>query len=176
MAARLEEPAFETVHAYSDFEVRMYTGTVQARVRISGRDDGGVSGGFRRVAGYIFGGNNRQTSIAMTAPVSMWNDDDGGWLAFTMPSKHSLASLPEPHDLGVVLAEQPTAKVAVMKFSGRTSPNKTQRAEQALRDAMEREGIEGVGPGVLAVYDNPWTTLPFRRRNELHIEVPTGNS
>jgi len=28
-----------------------------------------------------------------------------------------------------------------------------------------------LGPGVLALYDNPWTTLPFLRRNELHIKI-----
>lgn len=173
MAGRLEEPAFDCVQAFKEFEVRLYADTVQARVRTSGRDAGAASTGFRRVAGYIFGGNTQQSSIAMTAPVSMWEDEDGGWLAFTMPSKHSLASLPAPNDPAVNLVNQRSATVAVMKFSGRTSPAKTQRIERRLRTAMEREGLTSVGPCVLAVYDNPWTTLPFRRRNEVHIEVVT---
>ena len=50
---------------------------------------------------YIFGGNQTGESIAMTAPVSMWDDNDTGWLAFTMPSAHALETLPAPHTDGV---------------------------------------------------------------------------
>ena len=171
MVSSLEEPSFESVRIYPDFELRQYADTVQARVRTTGRDGGAASGGFRRIAGYIFGGNAQQASIAMTAPVSMWDNEGEGWMAFTMPSLYSITSLPAPDDQGVQLVNHKGANVAVMKFSGRTTPSKTQRIEVALRAAIEREGLHAAGPGVLAVYDNPWTTLPFRRRNELHIEV-----
>ena len=43
--------------------------------------------------------------------------------------------------------------------------------ETALRNAVKMEGLEAMGPVVLAVYENPWTTLPFRRRNELHVRI-----
>ena len=123
------------------------------------------------MAGYIFGGNVQQTSIAMTAPVSMWEEDGASWLAFTMPSVYSLDSLPAPNDEGVHLVPHAGAVVAVMSFSGRNTPGKGDRVEQKLRAAMEREGYQSAGPSVLALYDNPWTTLPFLRRNELHIEI-----
>ena len=83
MASNIEEPAYELVRAYSDFEVRDYATNVQARVRTAGN---APSGGFRRVAGYIFGGNQTGESIAMTAPVSMWEERGAGWLALSLPS------------------------------------------------------------------------------------------
>ena len=89
MAETLEEPPYEVINAHDGFEVRRYGPTVQARVQTAGRDGGAASGGFRRVAGYIFGGNSERTSIAMTAPVHMWEEDGSGWLAFTMPSAYA---------------------------------------------------------------------------------------
>ena len=46
-------------------------------------------------ARYIFGGNESGESIAMTAPVSMWEEANQA-IAFTMPSA-CLADMPEPN-------------------------------------------------------------------------------
>ena len=40
-----------------------------------------------------------------------------------------------------------------------------------LADMVESEGLTPSGPFVLAVYDNPGTTLPFMRRNEIHLPI-----
>ena len=169
MASQLEEPKFDLVQSFSDFEIRRYHTNIQARVQMN--IGGSASGGFRRVARYIFGGNQTGESIAMTAPVSMWDENEAGWLAFTMPSAYALDSLPVPHDAGVLLLEQAEKMVAVFSFSGRTTAGKTARIEEKLRKAITKEGFTPVGPAVLAVYENPWTTLPFMRRNELHLEI-----
>ena len=174
MAETLEEPPYEVINAHDGFEVRRYGPTVQARVQTAGRGGGAASGGFRRVAGYIFGGNSERTSIAMTAPVHMWEEHGSGWLAFTMPSAYAMETLPTPNDAGVRLHPTSVATVAVARFSGRTTSKKTARVEKELRAAVEREGYTAVGPAVLAVYENPWTTLPFMRRNELHLHLPDG--
>lgn len=171
MAETLEEPAYEVIDTHDGFEVRRYVPTVQARVQTAGRDGGAASGGFRRVAGYIFGGNSERASIAMTAPVHMWEEGGSGWLAFTMPSAYALETLPTPNDAGVRLHPTSITTVAVARFSGRTTPKKTAQVEKGLRAAIEREGYVAVGPAVLAVYENPWTTLPFMRRNELHLHL-----
>ena len=169
VASQLEEPKYDLVQSFGDFEIRRYHTNIQARVQMN--TGGSASGGFRRVARYIFGGNQTGESIAMTAPVSMWDENDTGWLAFTMPSAYALETLPAPHDGGVVLLEQEEKTVAVFSFSGRTTAGKTARIEQKLRKAITKEGFSPVGPAVLAVYENPWTTLPFMRRNELHLEI-----
>ena len=169
VASQLEEPKFDLVQSFSDFEIRRYHTNIQARVQMN--TGGSASGGFRRVARYIFGGNQTGESIAMTAPVSMWDENEAGWLAFTMPSAYALDSLPVPHDAGVLLLEQAEKMVAVFSFSGRTTAGKTARIEEKLRKAITKEGFTPAGPAVLAVYENPWTTLPFMRRNELHLEI-----
>ena len=172
MAENLEEPAYTLIQTYDDFEIRAYEPTIQARVQTAdGVSSGAASGGFRRVASYIFGGNQSSSRIAMTAPVSRWEEQEQGWLAFTMPSAYSMEHLPRPNDTGVVLVECERETVAVLSFSGRTAPRKVARLETALRASVTREGLEAVGPVVLAVYENPWTTLPFRRRNELHLRI-----
>ena len=77
MSEELEEPDYEVTATHSGFEVRRYSDTIQARVRTEGTNWRGSSGGFRRIAGYIFGRNEREQMIAMTAPVHMWNDGEG---------------------------------------------------------------------------------------------------
>ena len=170
MAETLEEPAYEVIDTHDGFEVRRYVPTVQARVQTAGRDGGAASGGFRRVAGYIFGGNSERASIAMTAPVHMWEEGGSGWLAFTMPSAYAMETLPAQR-------RRCSPPSNVRRYGGRGpiqrshDAKKTARVESGLRAAVEREGYVATGPAVLAVYENPWTTLPFMRRNELHLHL-----
>ena len=171
MAGDLEEPPYDVVSTHDGFEVRRYAETVQARVRRSTADGRGNSGGFRRVAGYIFGGNDRGQRIAMTAPVHLWEDGDEALLAFTMPSAHALADLPTPRDSGVHLLVVEPHTVAVLAFSGLSRPSKVARLEANLRALVAQAGMVVCGPARLAIYDNPNTTLPFQRRNEIHLPV-----
>jgi hypothetical protein len=92
-------------------------------------------------------------------------------LAFTMPSEHALDALPQPRDAGVHLLNVEAHTVAVLAFSGLSRPAKVARLAQRLQALLEAEGYEVSGPFRLAVYDNPGTTLPFMRRNEIHLPV-----
>ena len=64
MSEQLEEPDYEVTASHSGFEVRRYSDTIQARVRTEGTNWRGSSGGFRRIAGYIFGRNEKRQMIA----------------------------------------------------------------------------------------------------------------
>ena len=75
MAENYEEPAYEILQKYRGFEVRKYVDTIQARVSTDGMNYGESARPFRRIAGYIFGGNERQQSIAMTAPCLLYTSD-----------------------------------------------------------------------------------------------------
>lgn len=171
MAETLEEPDYETVRMYDGFELRKYGTSVEARVQRSGEGATGDSTAFRRVAGYIFGANRTGARYAMTAPVCRWSDGDGAWLSFHMPAAHPLEELPPPDDSGIMLGMRDERMVAVATFTGRTTAGRMQKKELRLRHAIEQAGYTVNGPPVLAVYDNPWTTLPFKRRNELHLVV-----
>jgi hypothetical protein len=107
----------------------------------------------------------------MTAPVHLWEEESSSMLAFTMPSEHALDALPQPRDAGVHLLNVEAHTVAVLAFSGLSRPAKVARLAQRLQALLEAEGYEVSGPFRLAVYDNPGTTLPFMRRNEIHLPV-----
>ena len=171
MSEKLEEPAYELLQKYRGFEVRKYADTIQARVTTSGMNYGESARPFRRIAGYIFGGNERQQSIAMTAPVHMWQSGDESLMAFTMPSEHKMKDLPKPNDSGVELLHVEGEIVAVLKFSGLSRPSKSLRLQKKLRTLIEAEGLTASGHARLAVYDNPMSTLPFLRRNEIHLPI-----
>lgn len=111
--------------------------------------------GFRRLAGYIFGGNRGDEKIAMTAPVAMApysgqriamtapvdsaRDGNGGWrIAFYMPAGYTLESLPQPLDPRVTLrvvpgGESPPCAFPVAAQAQFAEP--TAELVQALADA-----------------------------------------
>ncbi|MEI8256072.1 MAG: heme-binding protein, partial [Deltaproteobacteria bacterium] len=70
MGRRVDEPRFSVELHDGDFEVRRYEPRVVAETLVTGPSSGAANEGFRRLAGYIFGGNRGRASIAMTAPVS----------------------------------------------------------------------------------------------------------
>jgi hypothetical protein len=70
MAKRVEEPTYEVVRRIGEVEIRAYEPTVVAVTDVEGPFDRVQNEGFRRLAGYIFGGNRQRQSIAMTAPVT----------------------------------------------------------------------------------------------------------
>ena len=171
MAENYEEPKFEVLKKYKKFEVRKYSDTIQARVTTGGMNYGESSRPFRRIAGYIFGGNERQQSIAMTAPVHMWKSGEESLMAFTMPAEHKMEDLPKPIDSGIELLHVEGEVVAVMKISGISRPSKTSRLQKKLRKLVEAEGLIPSSEAKLAVYDNPMSTLPFMRRNEILLPI-----
>ena len=171
MASGLEEPEYELLSEYEGFEIRRYSESVQARLLTPSSGWSGSSGGFRRIAGYIFGGNETNQRIAMTAPVQMWDTDSGSMMSFTMPSKYSIKDLPSPIDKGVEIVEVDEYVVAVLPFSGFSRTSKAKRLMAKLETLLQASGLTARGAPVLAVYDNPGTTLPFMRRNEIHLPI-----
>ena len=186
VAMATEEPAFTVALHEGDFEVRDYPALVVAEVSVAGSRDEASNAGFRLLAGYIFGGNTRRQSIAMTAPVVQaratsetiamtapvtQSGGDGAWIVrFTMPSTYTLETLPTPNDARVRLVPVPPARYAVVRFSGLARPADVERRTATLRAYMERQHLRAAGPPSLARYNPPWT-LWFMRRNEVWIPI-----
>ena len=170
----LEEPKFEIIEIYDGFEIRRYVDTIQARVVTKGMGYRNSTGAFRRIASYIFGENDQSRNIAMTAPVHMWESDDSSAMAFTMPSEHRMEDLPKPADSGVELLHVKGEVVAVLKFSGLSHRKKRLRMVSKLLSMIENNGIVAHSQARLAVYDNPTSTLPFMRRNEIIQPIEWG--
>ena len=166
----VEEPAFRNVLKDGAFEVRDYPALVVAETIVSGGQKEAASQGFRRLAGYIFGANPAKRKIAMTAPVAQTLSGDQWIVRFTMPADFTLATLPEPNDAHVKLRETPSARYAVVRFSGLARPDEVARQTTALTRWIAGRQLKATGPATLAQYNPPWT-LWFLRRNEVMIPI-----
>jgi hypothetical protein len=69
-SSRVKEPKFRVVEKKTGYDIREYAPYIEARVKVTGEYREAMTSGFRILAGYIFGGNTRKQSIAMTAPVT----------------------------------------------------------------------------------------------------------
>lgn len=180
-----EEPLFVLEGRVGEIEIRRYGPRVAAQTSVKGNGQEARSAGFRRLAGYIFGGNHRKAKIAMTAPVAQHREkiamtapvsqaraDDSGdsIIRFYMPSKWSLDTLPEPDDSSVTVVEVPAERFAVLRFSGDRSPTSVTAKSAELLTALHGTEFHTDGEPVAWFYDPPWT-LPFRRRNEVAVPL-----
>lgn len=186
VAMATEEPSYTSILQEAPFEIREYPALIAAEVTVSGERSEAVSAGFRLLAGYIFGGNTRKQSIAMTAPVIqnespnekiamtapvMQSADPSGWIIrFIMPASYTLETLPMPNDPKVRLMPLPPKRVAVVRFSGLVDDNDIEQQTTVLRAFVSKQKLTTVGTPSLARYDPPWT-LWFLRRNEIMLEV-----
>lgn len=182
----VEEPEYTLLSSEGPFEVRRYAPHFVAEVRVPGDMQSATNAGFRLLAAYIFGGNTTRTSIAMTAPVTLSAGEgtkiamtapitlagqNGDWVVrFSMPRQWSLDTLPLPDDRRIQLRQQPETQMAVLKFSGFTSPSRVAHKSAELTDWATQRGLEAAAATTLARYDPPWTAW-FMRRNEVMIPL-----
>ena len=166
-AIAIEEPVYQVEKAWEteQIEIRAYAPRVMAVTEVI--EDS--NGGFRVLAGYIFGGNAEEQEIAMTAPVQQSMEGDRE-MAFMMPAEYALEDLPEPEDQRVSFREVPAYTAGVIQFSGWASAEKADENWQQLRRFLMAEGIDITGEPTLNQYNPPWT-LPFMRRNEIIVPV-----
>lgn len=181
---QVEEPAFTVVESPAGLEIRQYGPRIAAETTVTGQDEQARSAGFRRLAGYIFGGNTTRTSIAMTAPVTQASekiamtapvvqtpDGAGAWrIQFIMPSQYSLEALPTPNDPSVRLVAVEPETFAVLRFSGSTRDEAVNARKAELLQRLGETGWRAAGEPVAWFYDPPWR-LPSNRRNEVAVLV-----
>ena len=153
MAQSVEEPKYTLIGTIGKVEFRHYDAVIQARTTLV--NSGETSAGFRRLAGFIFGGNDAEQKIAMTAPVQETIAKEQVELAFTMPGEYSLETLPAPNDPTVSLTHVPARTVAVISFSGWATPAKVQRYQQQLVEYLESQEIASVAAPMLNQYNPP---------------------
>lgn len=184
-ANAVEEPQWTLVYEDGAFSIRDYAPTVVAETHVSGERGAAINAGFRRLARFIFGGNepNREIAmtapvaqrpegerIAMTAPVSQVASNEGWVVTFYMPPGSRLEDMPRPLDDSVVLREEAARRVAVLRFSGLATQSNLARHADELRQRVEGRGEVASGDVSYAFYNPPWI-LPWARRNEVMIAL-----
>lgn len=173
-AMAIEEPEFEVLQSNDDYEVRMYAPHIVAEVDVEGDDGDPGRAAFKILAGYIFGDNEAETKMSMTAPVTSQAGGDSDrelyTYAFFMESEYTMETLPKPIDARIRLVEKPARVVAARRYSGSWSTSNYQKNESVLMAALANDGVVLSGEPYLARYNSPFT-LWFMRRNELLVEI-----
>ena len=168
--AKTETQAYEVIKKEKDFEIRHYPSATMATISMNARSHRELySSGFRKLASFIFGGNQSKTSIAMTTPVHMDIKDSGSTMSFVMPSEYTKDNLPKPNDSSVNIETTMDEYVAAIQFGGYANDNDIKKYSLKLENALEENGIEYHGNFRLLAYNAPYQII--NRRNEIVVSV-----
>lgn len=165
------EPDYVKSGTVGDLELRRYPARVDARAEVNALDfEDALQIGFKRLFGFITGGNSTEEGLEMTVPVTTTMRDGRYEMSFVMPPDRLVSSLPQPEDPRVQLREVPERRIAVLRFNGRFTRRNIEWQERKLLRKLVDAGLSAKGSVMFASYDPP-TTLPLLRRNELWIEI-----
>ena len=165
-----ESQKYEVVKSYDDFEIRLYPSVVMASIQSNAKSFKELgSSGFRKLAGYIFGGNNANEQISMTTPVHMDINDTVSTMSFVMPSEYKKENLPKPNDVGVKIITTQQEYVAVIKFGGFANDKDIQFYTSKLAFSLSDHGINHHGNFRFLAYNPPYQVLG--RRNEIIVSI-----
>ncbi len=183
----IDEPKYSVMKEFgNDIELRQYDSYIiaETEIRADNADEAGNLA-FKRLGGYIFGGNRSKQSIAMTAPVSQAKSekiamtapvnqsqiDDGQWrVSFVMPNNYTLETLPVPNDKSIYFKTVPARKVLAIRFSGRWTDDNFMEHEAILLAALKKNKLNAIGATWTARYNPPFMPS-FMRRNEVMIQL-----
>ena len=102
MASTIYEQPYKVIKNLQEAEIRFYPPAVMATVISAANSYKEVGNkGFRQLANYIFGGNQDNKKIAMTAPVHMQLSDKGSSMSFVMPPEIPMQQLPKPNQQNI---------------------------------------------------------------------------
>jgi len=167
---KTEEQKYLPVRRYKDFEIRFYPSSTIATINSDAKTYKDLSGpGFRKLAGYIFGGNEANTKISMTSPVQMDINDSVSTMSFLMPSAYTKDNLPKPNDPNVRIKNTADEYVAVIRFGGYASDENLKFYSEKLQNLLKENGITSFGNYRFLGYNPPFQFIG--RRNEIIVEV-----
>ncbi|MGZ4924683.1 MAG: SOUL family heme-binding protein [Halobacteriota archaeon] len=195
----VESPSYNVEKKEDSFEIRAYSSYILAQVDVESDFDSALRNGFEILAHYIFGGNRKKESIAMTAPVSEEKvsgseeipmmapvtsekismtapvtEEQAGVrahrISFAMPSRFTLETLPEPQDPRIKFMVVESRRTVAIRFSGRLHEKLAIQKTEELRAWLSRNGIVPKSNFVVALYNPPFIPGIFRR-NEIIVDI-----
>ncbi len=165
----IEQYPYKVVKKYDNFEIRNYEDALFTSVKLNTNNyDKTSSKGFSILAGYIFGGNEKEEKIAMTSPVAMTLEENSTML-FLVPKEYSKESLPKPNDASIEFKEMPAKKVAAITFGGWANDEKIASYKMKLIKALDKEGIKYTNNYFFLGYNAPMEVI--NRKNEVIVEL-----
>lgn len=168
--AATEKQKYRIVHTEKEIEIRFYPSATLATIYSQVNSYRELSGpGFRKLAGYIFGGNESDTKISMTSPVHMDINESRSAMSFVMPSSYDMEDLPRPDNSEVVLEKTNEEYVAALRFRGYASDRDIKKHTEKLKKLLEEKGVAYYGNFRYLGYNPPYQFLG--RRNEIIVSV-----
>lgn len=165
----IESPEYKVLKTIDEVELRLYPKMIVAKTSLSDNSfENQGSNGFRTIANYIFGGNEKNQKIAMTAPVVM-EMSDSATMYFVMPKQYKKEELPNPSSKNVRIVEEAPKTLAVITYGGYSSDKKIEKHQRDLMKVLVKNNIKTKGAFLYMGYNAPWDIL--NRRNEVAIEV-----
>lgn len=187
----VKEPKYQVIQTFDEesIEVREYPALVVAEVTVKGSRSEAANEAFRPLFNYISGENTVREEIEMTAPVTQEQaeaasteiemtapvtqkpgaENEAWVVAFVMPERFTLETLPEPKNEQIRLREIEGKRVAVYRFSGSWSDEALEKKRQSLASFLEEQGM-AYGDYQYAFYDPPFMPS-FLRRNEVIYQL-----
>ena len=165
----IETYAFTIIDSYETIEIRQYEASLFTSVQMPSNNYRKTSSkGFSILAGYIFGGNDKEEKIAMTSPVAM-SLKDSTTMLFLVPKKYTRDNLPVPNDSSIEFKDMPEKRVAAISFGGWASDSKIAAFKSKLITALNTKGIEYTDNFYFLGYNAPMEV--FNRKNEVIVEL-----
>jgi SOUL heme-binding protein len=181
--SRVEQPEYKIEAFDGAIEVRSYGPMIAAEAVVEGERKAALNEGFRLIAAYIFGANNPNAKIGMTAPVQQpkqtiamtapvtQQEAGASWtVRFIMPKTWTMETLPTPKDARVSIRPVPAHRFIAIAFSGLATSEAIEKHTVELGRFAADHQLVTTGEPMLAFYNPPWT-LPFFRRNEIMLKL-----
>ena len=166
---KTEQHKYQVIKTYDNVEIRKYEPAIFTSVKMRSKTYEESSGkGFRVLAGYIFGGNRSNESIAMTSPVTM-ELGETMTMKFMVPKGYDMNSLPPPNDKSITFEKQDEKIIAAIRFDGWANNEKIAYYTEQLREALNQEHLQYANTFSYLGYNPPYEMI--NRRNEIVVEL-----
>jgi len=168
--AKTETQPYRIIKTEKDYELRLYPPAMMATISMNANTYKELSSsGFRKLASFIFGGNNANKNIAMTTPVHMDINDSLSSMSFVMPSDFNKQNLPKPNDASIIIKTSTEEYVAAIKFSGYADDKDIKKYAVKLENALKASSLEYYGNFRFLGYNAPYQF--WGRKNEIIVSV-----
>lgn len=164
-----ERYTYKVLKKYDAFEIRKYDAANFSYVTMKTSSYQESSGqGFKSLAGYIFGGNEKNDVIAMTSPVVV-NLSDSITMQFMVPSKYKMEELPTPNNPNIKFKAEKEKFMATISFGGWSNDQKIKKYTEKLKDLLKKNGITHFNNFSYFGYNPPFQMV--NRINEIGVEI-----
>lgn len=167
---KTEQQKYSIIEKNENFEIRYYPKAIMATVYSESNSYREIAyPGFKKLANYIFGGNEKNTQIAMTAPVHMNINDSTSSMSFVMPSDYNIDNLPKPKDSNIEIKYSNEEYVACISYGGYSSDKDIKKYSEMLGNILKKKNIKHSNNFRYLGYNPPYQFM--NRKNEIIVSI-----